>query len=220
MKAVVFDLDGTLLNTLQDLANAVNYALDQKGYTNRTVDEVRSFIGNGVAMLIRRCLPEGTPEDIYQDTLAIFRKRYLEHMNDCTVIYPGVLELLKELKKKGYKIGIASNKFNGAVKELAKEFFADLIDGARGEDEKNGVRRKPEPDIVKAALAEMGSSECDAVYVGDSNVDLETAINSKLPCICVSWGYRSREELFQYGATTVVDTVDELFKTIENHFKN
>lgn len=194
---VIFDLDGTLLNTLEDLTDAVNAALTAGGYPVRTIEEVRRFVGNGIGKLIRRALPEGTPDTDFEKVLADFKEYYGIHCNDKTRPYPGVPKLLTRLKAEGYRLAIVSNKADFAVKELRDIYFADTVEVAIGERE--GIRRKPAPDTVEQALRELGSDSGRAVYVGDSDVDIETARNAGMPCISVTWGFREEAFLRQCG---------------------
>ena len=204
----IFDLDGTLLDTLQDLADSTNYALALHGLPVRTVEEVRQFVGNGVGLLIRRAVPAGTAEELERQVLRDFRAHYLLNMENKTAPYPGIPELLDALGAAGVPTAVVSNKFDGAVKGLCQNYFGDRIGAAIGESQ--GVARKPAPDTVFRALAELGMPREGAVYVGDSDVDIETAKNAGLPCISVSWGFRSRSFLTEHGARTIADTVEEL----------
>lgn len=210
----IFDLDGTLLDTLQDLADSTNYALALHQMPTRTVEEVRRFVGNGVGLLIHRAVPEGTDEALENQVLADFRAHYLINMEHKTAPYPGVLELLDQLRAAGVRTAVVSNKFDGAVKGLCQAYFGDRVEVAIGESQ--GVARKPAPDTVFRALAELGVSSEGAVYIGDSDVDIQTAHNSGLPCISVSWGFRDRDVLEQAGAACICDTVDALYQAICN----
>lgn len=211
-EAVVFDLDGTLLNTLDDLRDSVNYALAKKNYPLRTIDEVRSFVGNGVEKLVLRAVPEGTSNEDAMETLAIFKEHYKENSQNKTKPYEGIMELLKELKDKEFKMAIVSNKFNDAVKDLNKEFFSEYIEFAYGECET--IRKKPNPDAVFKALEDLMVEKHQAVYVGDSDVDIQTAENSGLDCISVSWGFRTRQELEMSGAISIIDEPMDLMDII------
>lgn len=211
-KAVIFDLDGTLLDTLEDLKNSVNYALEKSGMPKRSLDEVRAFVGNGVANLIKRAVPRDTAEEAEQKVFADFKSHYGVHCEDLTKPYPGVNELLDELKAVGIKTAVVSNKLESAVKKLCQKYFGEGISAAAGDIE--GRKRKPEPDSVFAVLEELGIDACDAVYVGDSEVDVLTAENCGMDCIAVSWGFRSRETLAEAGAKVIVDTVDEIKKIL------
>ena len=204
----IFDLDGTLLDTLQDLADSTNYALSLHHLPPRTVEEVRQFVGNGVGLLIHRAVPEGTAEELEGQVLRDFRAHYLLNMENRTAPYPGVLDLLDALRAAGVRTAVVSNKFDGAVKGLCQNYFGQRVEAAIGESQ--GVARKPAPDTVFRALAELGQAPEGAVYVGDSNVDILTAKNAGLPCIAVSWGFRSRAFLEANGARVIADTMQEL----------
>ena len=216
MKAVIFDLDGTLLNTLQDLCNSTNAALAKYGYLARSIDEVRSFVGNGVKLLILRALGIENPEDCpdFDDVFAAFRAHYGVHSNDRTCAYSGVMEMLKKLKSANAPMAIVSNKLDPAVKQLNDIYFKDYISVAIGENEAAGVRKKPAPDTVYAALRELGVSEEQAVYVGDSEVDIATAKNAGIPCISVTWGFRDRECLMAHGAEIFCDTPEQVWDVL------
>lgn len=211
-EAVVFDLDGTLLNTLEDLCDSVNYALNIKNYPLRSLEEVRSFVGNGVEKLMMRAVPQGTPESDTIEALEIFKEHYKDNSKNRTRPYDGIMELLKELKDKGFKMAIVSNKFNDAVKELNREFFGEYIESAYGECET--IRKKPNPDAVFKALEDLGVNGQQAVYVGDSDVDIMTAENAGLDCISVSWGFRTRQELEMNGAVSIIDEPLDLMDII------
>ena len=204
----IFDLDGTLLDTLQDLADSTNYALSLHHLPPRTVEEVRQFVGNGVGLLIHRAVPEGTAEELEGQVLRDFRAHYLLNMENRTAPYPGVLDLLDALRAAGVRTAVVSNKFDGAVKGLCQNYFGQRVEAAIGESQ--GVARKPAPDTVFRALAELGQAPEGAVYVGDSDVDILTAKNAGLPCIAVSWGFRSRAFLEANGAQIIADTMQEL----------
>ena len=197
----IFDLDGTLLNTLQDLTNSVNYALRQCDMPMRTIDEVRQFVGNGVRLLMTRAVPDGDNNPRFIEAFNTFCQHYMEHSLDTTCPYPGIIDMLKMLKSHGKHIAVVSNKFDTATKELIRHFFGDLISVAIGENEAAGVYKKPAPDTVIEAMIQLGVTKENAVYVGDSDVDLQTARNSGLPCISVLWGFRDREFLLKHGAT-------------------
>lgn len=187
---IIFDLDGTLLDTLEDLKDAVNAALEQSGYPQRTLEEVRRFVGNGVGMLIRRAVPEGAD---YEPVLKRFRAYYALHCQDKTKPYDGVVDVLGVLGAR-YPLAIVSNKLDSAVKELcAKEF-----PGIYALGEVAGCPRKPAPDMVHKAMEAIGVTDC--IYVGDSEVDVATAKNAGVKCISVLWGFRNRQELLEAGA--------------------
>ena len=209
-KTYIFDLDGTLLNTLGDLAASTNYALRQYGMPDHTIDDVRRFVGNGVGKLIERAIPEGLANPQYEDVLATFRKHYMLHSLDTTAPYPGIESLLHSLRSHGCNVAVVSNKFYNATVELCRHFFADTVEVAIGERE--NIRRKPAPDTVFEAMRQLGVSGEDTVYVGDSDVDVATARNSGIPCISVLWGFRDRDFLIEHGATTFVNTPEDIIK--------
>ena len=204
----IFDLDGTLLSSLDDLAASTNYALRWAGMPERTLEEVRMFVGNGVKLLMERAIPDGQQNPRFEEVYAKFREHYLKHNLDRTHPYDGVLELLAELKRRGKKLAIVSNKFYAATQDLAHNFFADTIEVAIGERE--NIRKKPAPDTVLEALRQLGASKDGAVYIGDSDVDVMTAKNSGLPCISVLWGFRDKEFLIEHGATLFVKTPHDI----------
>lgn len=209
-KTYIFDLDGTLLNTLGDLAASTNYALRQYGMPEHTIDDVRRFVGNGVGKLIERAIPEGLANPQYEDVLATFRKHYMLHSLETTAPYPGIESLLHSLRSHGCNVAVVSNKFYNATVELCRHFFADTVEVAIGERE--NIRRKPAPDTVFEAMRQLGVSGEDTVYVGDSDVDVATARNSGIPCISVLWGFRDRDFLIEHGATTFVNTPEDILK--------
>ena len=215
--AYIFDLDGTALDTLEDLTQSVNYALRQFAMPERRKEEVRMMIGNGVRLLIERAVPDGTKDAVTIQVFKTFREHYLEHSLDNTRPYPGILELFAKLKHRGSKIAIVSNKLQPAVTDLVDRFFSDYVDVAIGE--RVGMRRKPAPDMVLEAMRQMGLKPLvqgvqEAVYVGDSDTDILTAQNSGLPCISVSWGFRDKEFLLSHGATTIVEVPDDILLEI------
>lgn len=210
-KAVIFDLDGTLLNTLDDLADSTNYALSKFGYPTRTIEEVRQFVGNGVAKLIERAIPDGENNPNFEKCLSIFKENYAKNMYNKTAPYNGIIEMLSNLKSKGIKIAVVSNKFDLAVKELCKKYFEGFIDFAAGENEAQGIKKKPAPDTVLSVLNEFNFAPEDAVYVGDSDVDIMTAKNSKMPCISVTWGFRDKKFLLENGATILINAPSEIY---------
>jgi len=195
---VIFDMDGTVLDTLQDLADAVNFALRAFKMPERTIDEVRSFVGNGVRRLLELSVPQGFENPQFEEVFAKFREYYGVHCNDKTKAYDGILPLLRELEQKGYALAIVSNKLDSAVKELNEIYFEGIVKVAIGEVE--GIAKKPAPDMVEKALRELGKTKETAVYVGDSDVDLMTAKNAGLPCISVLWGFREEGFLKEQGA--------------------
>ena len=208
----IFDLDGTLLDTLADLAASVNYALGSCGLPQHTTDDVRRFVGNGVRVLMERAVPQGAQNPLFDTAFATFRQHYLDHSLDTTRPYDGIPQLLAELRQRGCQLAVVSNKFYAATQELCRHFFADVISVAIGEHEAEGIRKKPAPDTVVEALRQLGVSSEGAVYVGDSDVDILTARNSGLPCISVLWGFRSRDFLIQHGATTFALTPQDILQ--------
>lgn len=205
---VIFDLDGTLLYTLADLADAVNFGLSQYGYPERELEEIRHFVGNGVRNLMERSIPGGLQNPDFENCLDAFIEYYAEHMQDKTRPYEGIPELLEALRGGGYKTAIVSNKLDRAVKALSDQYFGASIGLAAGEVE--GVKRKPAPDCVFRILRELGSDAKQAIYVGDSDVDVFTAHNAGVPCVGVTWGFRSREVLAEAGADFLIDHPMEL----------
>ncbi len=210
-KIVIFDLDGTLLNTLDDLADSTNYALSKFGYPTRTIEEVRQFVGNGVAKLIERAIPDGKNNSNFEKCLSIFKENYAQNMYNKTAPYNGIIEMLSNLKSKGIKIAVVSNKFDLAVKELCKKYFKGFIDFAAGENEAQGIKKKPAPDTVLSVLRKFSFSPEDAIYVGDSDVDIMTAKNSHMPCISVTWGFRDEKFLLKSGATILINAPSEIY---------
>jgi phosphoglycolate phosphatase len=206
----IFDLDGTLLDTLTDLAASCNYALRTHGMPEHSVDDVRRFVGNGVRKLMERAIPNGVDNPDFEATFATFREHYMQHSLDTTHPYSGIPEVLAELKACGCRLAVVSNKMMAATVELCRHFFPDTIEVAIGEHEAEGIRKKPAPDTVFAALKELGVEKDGAVYVGDSDVDVQTAANSGLPCVSVLWGFRDRDFLIQHGAKTFISAPSEL----------
>lgn len=210
---VIFDLDGTLLNTLDDLADSVNYVLKAHGFPAHSRDEVRHFVGNGVPLLIERAVPAGTSREIYEQCLAEFKSHYEQNMCNKTGPYTGIPELLAALQDRGVGMAIVSNKFDAAVKELCHRYYGDFIHVAIGE--RADVRKKPAPDSVFTALRELGSGAEGALYMGDSDVDIQTARNAGLKSVGVTWGFRDRSLLEQEGANYIIDYPAQLLKIVE-----
>ena len=210
IKTVIFDLDGTLLNTLEDLKDAANFALSEFGYPKRSLEEIRCFVGNGVRKLIEHAVPEAC-ENI-DECLCIFKKNYSENMCNNTVPYNGILKILKDLQNKGVKIGVGSNKFDSAVKELCKKYFGNLVDIAVGQSD--DVPKKPAPEGVFKVMKELGAEKISTVYIGDSEVDVQTAKNSGLPCIGVTWGFRNKNDL--QGADYIIDNPCDIISVIRS----
>ncbi|MBQ7692928.1 MAG: HAD family hydrolase [Oscillospiraceae bacterium] len=207
-KAVLFDMDGTVLDTLADLTNAVNHVLALYGMPQRTPREVAGFLGNGAERLLTLSVPAGTSRETVREMLAVYQPWYDAHCAILTAPYPGILKLMETLKKAGVKQAVISNKQDRAVRRLADEHFPGLLETAVGESET--VRRKPNPDAVLAALREMDVRSEDAVYVGDTEVDLRTAANAQLDCAAVGWGFRSEAQLRAAGAGHIFQSAEEL----------
>ncbi len=207
-EAVIFDLDGTLLNTLEDLRDSVNYGLAQYGMPQRSLEEIRHFVGNGVQRLIELAVPSGTELQLQEKIFESFRSHYKVHCNDKTRLYPGIEELLAELKRRGFLMAIVSNKLQEGVDALWEQYFKEFLQTAIGARE--GIRKKPAPDTVTEALRILNIPGQRAVYVGDSEVDIATARNSEMDCITVTWGFRTRKEQKQAGAAVFVDKPAEI----------
>lgn len=204
----IFDLDGTLLSTLGDLAASCNYALRSCGMPERSLDEVRQFVGNGVKMLMIRAVPGGEENADFEKAYATFREHYMLHNLDTTAPYPGIMDMLKRLSEGGAKLAVVSNKFYAATQELVAHFFGDYVKVAIGEREQ--IRKKPAPDTVIEALRQLGADANSAVYIGDSDVDIDTARAAGMPCISVLWGFRDKDFLIQHGAETLVESPEEI----------
>lgn len=210
IRCIIFDLDGTLLNTLDDLTTSTNYALLEHGLPLRTTDEVRQFVGNGIRNLIRLAVPEGSSDDLIDTVHATFDAHYAEHSLDATAPYPHVVDLVRRLRAYDIRCCVVSNKGDYAVQPLMEHFFPGLFDFVCGEREKDGIRRKPWPDTVLTCMEAVGADPAHCVYVGDSEVDVLTAENAGIPCVVVTWGFRDEQFLRERGAKTVVHSVDEL----------
>lgn len=209
-KAIIFDLDGTLLDTLGDLTDAVNHTMEKFNYQTRTLPEIRSFVGNGIRVLIERCLPGGADTPGFEDILNEFKVFYTANCHVKTHPYNGIMELLEKLHNDGYKLAINSNKNQAAVTELNRIYFRKYIQTAIGN--RPGIRSKPAPDTVNKAIAELGCTKEQTLYAGDSEVDIETARNAGTDCISVSWGFRERALLESLNPGAVIDTPEELLK--------
>ena len=211
-KLAIFDLDGTLLDTLGDLHASVNFALRDFGFPERTIDEVRRFIGNGVVKLMERSTPDGTDPVTQKACLDVFRAHYLEHMSDTTAPYANVIGLLKRLREKDIKIAVVSNKLHSAVEELCESYFTGLIDKTVGVSVE--AERKPSPVNVIRTAELFDSELCDCIYIGDSEVDVQTAHNANVKCIGITWGFRDRDCLLDNGCDYIAETADEVFELI------
>ncbi len=212
-RLVIFDLDGTLLNTIDDLCRSVNFALNSEGLHERSLDEVRSFVGNGIRKLIERSVPQGTDIDTEERVFSVFKAHYSSHSMVSTVPYGGIDELLRALKSRGILLGVVTNKADGPAKALMAHFFPDTFDSVVGERE--NVRKKPAPDSVLETVQVLGCDLGDTVYIGDSEVDFYTAENAGCGCVLVSWGYRTREMLEGFGVPVADSTAELLDKLID-----
>lgn len=208
IKAIIFDLDGTLLNTLNGLKDSTNYALAQFAYKEKTQEEIRSYVGNGVKKLIERAIPNGKNNPQFENCLNIFKEHYSRTMNKTTEPYPNIVKLLRELKNKDIKIAVVSNKFDSAVKNLCNDYFPDLIDVSIGESK--SCKPKPETDGIEKALYELKITPKQALYIGDSEVDVQTAINANLKFIGVAWGFRTPEQIKIAGGKIIINEPMEL----------
>ncbi|MBQ3107948.1 MAG: HAD-IA family hydrolase [Firmicutes bacterium] len=206
-KAIVFDMDGTILDTLDDLMDGVNYMLAQKGFPQRTRKEIRDFVGNGVVRLVNLSVPADTSAEEREECIGIFKTYYNAHLRVKTAPYAGILPLLQKLREMGLKTAVVSNKFQEGVTGLAEDFFPGLFDYAIGEAA--GLARKPAPDMVWKALDLLGVSKEEALYVGDSDVDGDTAANSQLDFAAVTWGFRDREVLETKDPVVILDRPEE-----------
>ena len=209
-KAIIFDLDGTLLDTLADLAEGTNYALRVNGFPERTLDEIRRFVGNGARKLIERAVPDGLVEAALEKVRQDFNVYYKVHCKDHTGPYPGIMEMLQELVQQGYSLGVVSNKPDFAVQELIPEYFPGIFASVSGE--RHGVAKKPAPDLIREAMKNLHADSTNAIYVGDSEVDLEAAANAGIPCISVAWGFKGREFLEERQAEMIIETPAEIKK--------
>lgn len=212
VKLAIFDMDGTILDTLEDLQDSLNYCLEKMGYPLRSYEEVRSFVGNGIRKLIERAVPSGTSVEEIDKIHRMFMPYYEEHCADKTRPYDGIVKLLTSLKEEGVITAVVSNKAHAAVLDLCKQYFDGLFDMAVGEQE--GMAKKPAPDSVYYVLRELGFSKEEAVYIGDSEVDLATAMNSGLTPYIVTWGFRDEDFLRQKGAEIIVSTPEDLLKIL------
>lgn len=216
-ETIIFDLDGTLLNTLEDLQTSVNYALRIHEMPERTLEEIRHFVGNGVQRLIELAVPKGTKQEVLDKIFTVFKEHYALHCNDKTDLYPGISELLLQLKEEGFRTAIVSNKLQEGVDVLYEQYFKESVEVAIGARE--GMLKKPAPDSVYEAMKLLGVSREKAVYVGDSEVDIATAQNAGLPCITVTWGFRTRKEQEAAGGVVFADSPSEIRKLLyENEY--
>lgn len=223
-KVIIFDLDGTLLNTLEDLYLSFNYAINRFGYPKRTLEEIKSFVGNGVKRAIELSLPEKVNEDKLNEIVNIFKEYYLKNMYNNTKAYDGIIEMLEALKRKGCVLAVVSNKYDKAVKGLCNKYFGNLIDISIGEG--NGIRKKPFSDGIFKVLdeinipeshndREVNNEKANVIYIGDSEVDIQTAKNAGIYCISVLWGFKDREFLEKNGGIVFAKKPEDIIKIIE-----
>ncbi len=210
---VIFDLDGTILFTLEDLYDSLNGVLTEEGYPLRNIEEVKAFVGEGYGLFLRRALPEGTEEAEIQRCTELFRERYYENIANKTRPYDGIPALFHELKSRGIRIGVVSNKMDEATKEACRHYFNGYVDVAVGDSLLR--KRKPAPDNVYEAMKQLGSQKEKTIFVGDSNIDVQTARNAGLLCVGVTWGYRSRETLIREGADFIIDEPRQLLPILQ-----
>ena len=211
-KAVLFDMDGTVLDTVGDLTDAINVSLEKFGFPPRNTEEVKSFLGKGPAHFVNCAVPEGTDAATKQQVLAFYEPYYDSHCQIKTAPYPGIMELLKTLQARGIKLAVISNKQEPAVKALAEQHFAGLLELAVGTSAR--IRCKPDPSAVLAAMEELGVEKEETLYVGDMDVDLNTARNAGIDCVVVAWGFMGRKKLEALGAEHIVDNTEQLLEFI------
>jgi len=204
----IFDLDGTILDTLEDLTNSVNFALRNNQFEERSIDEVCSFVGNGIRKLIERAVPSGTDIEKVEQVFADFKQYYALHCTDKTKPYEGIMDVIRKLRQAGCKTAVVSNKADSAVGPLCQKFFPEMFDYAVGERE--GIQRKPSPDSVLEVLEHLCVEQKDAIYIGDSEVDIQTAKNAGIGCISVTWGFRKERFLAEQGATLFAKVPEEI----------
>lgn len=213
---LIFDLDGTLLDTLPSLLDSINYAMATHGYPLCTRQQVRAALGNGIEQLVRLCEPADLSPEQHAALFDTFRTHYATHCEVGTTPYAGVLDLLATLKAEGYAMAIVTNKVDEAAQQLHAQYFAQSVAFTIGE--RQGMARKPAPDGVHLAMAQLGAKAEHCIYIGDSEVDLATARHAGLPCISLTWGFRDEDELLAHGATTIARTISELHTAITAHF--
>lgn len=211
-KTVIFDLDGTLLYTLEDLKDSVNFALSKFHYPQKNLEEIRNFVGNGVKVLMELSIPQGINNENFNECLAIFKTHYAQNMYNKTKPYDGIIEMLENLQQQGFRTAVVSNKFDLATKELCKKYFAEKIEIAIGESE--NIRKKPAPDSIFKVMEILNSNKNSTYFVGDSEVDIQTAQNANIKCISVTWGYKDKEFLLKNGAKFLANSPKEILEII------
>ena len=212
---VLFDLDGTLIDTLEDLTDSVNLVMDREGYQEKTIEDVKNGIGEGYRFLMEACLPEGTEPSEIDRCTKLFEATYVERMMNKTKPYEGIIDLLANLRIHGANIAVVTNKMDQAAKAVCSHYFGTLIDVAIGDSPER--RKKPNPDNVLEVLQQLGTTREQVLYVGDSDIDVRTAINSGIDFLGVSWGYRSRERLMGEGAEIIVDHPEDVLAHFLDH---
>ncbi|MBO6111559.1 MAG: HAD family hydrolase [Lachnospiraceae bacterium] len=215
INTVIFDMDGTVLDTLEDLTKSMNYVMDAFGFPSHTNEEYRLVFGNAIRYALEHTVPEGTPTEVIDRMIPVFKEHYDKHCLDKTRPYEGIIPLMKQLKARGFKMAIVSNKIDSAVRELNERFFSEAVNVAIGE--RPGLKRKPAPDMVIQAMSDLKSLPGESIYIGDSEVDLATAKNSGLPCISVLWGFRDKAYLKETGASVFAETPKELLLLLESY---
>ena len=213
VKAVIFDLDGTLLDTIEDLSDSMNYVLSVYGCPVHTLEEIKSYVGNGLRNLVKRAVPAGTDDEMIEDMFRTLVTYYRAHCAIKTRPYNGIPELLEALRNAGIRTAVISNKADNSLQALAEEMFHNAFDYALGATE--GVKLKPDAAMVNMALEKLSCAASEAVYVGDSEVDIETAKNAEMLCICVTWGFRTKEALVENGGTVFADTPEEILRIVK-----
>ena len=213
--AYIFDLDGTLLNTLPDLARLTNMVLEERNWPQRTVEEVLSFVGHGGRYLLSRAIPAGTPDELLDEVFARWRELYPAYGHAMTKPYEGIPEVLDALKERGAKLAVLSNKFDAAVGQVIAEHFPGVFDIARGECEE--IPRKPDPAGLRMVMRQLGVAPERVAYVGDSVTDVRTALNAGLDCVGVLWGFRDRQLLLDTGAKYIAAVPDDVLRVAEKH---
>lgn len=211
-QTAIFDMDGTILETLEDMCASVNVTMDHVGYPRRTMDEVRRFVGNGAAKLIERCMPAGAEDPRYPAALEFYRAYYDAHAQIKTGPYPGIPELLNQLSREGVRLAVVSNKPDEAVRALTERYFPGVFPVAIGN--RDGWATKPAPDSVYEAMRLLGARRESTVYVGDSDVDVDTARNAGLDSVIVTWGFRDEDFLRAHGAQHLAHNADELYEML------
>lgn len=207
-KTIIWDLDGTLLNSLEDLKDSTNYALNEFGFAQKSSEEIKNSLGKGVGHLIAASLPQGEKNPLFNDVLKTFKAHYLKNSANKTTPYPHIINTLQTLKANGVKMAVVSNKFDGAVKEISRKYFGDIFDLQIGETET--MKRKPAPDMPLYAMEKLNAKKEETLFIGDSEVDLKTAQNTGIKCLSALWGFKTKEELLKNGAQNFAERTEDL----------